>query len=89
MTTVHITREISISVDAAAEWFANISDDDMAQFFCAVAKYAKEWPQPSFPPDHMWWLVGRHIAECKCSTDEGREMIREIAAAMDYQKEKV
>lgn len=81
--TLTITRVISLTIDEAAEWFAGISDDDMAQFFCKVAEHAKCWPSPSFRPDHMWYLVGRHLASCECATDDGRNMLRGIVNAME------
>lgn len=88
MTTIRHTVEIPLDLDIAATWFANLSDDDIAQFFCKVAAKVNEWP-PAKPgeyrlsPQMFWCEVGQHLATCECSTEAGRQMIRDIAYFMD------
>jgi len=72
---------IELSLDQLAEAFANLDDDSQAQFFCRVAAIALTWK--GFSKDMQWYYVGKHLRECECSTDDGREMLREIVRVMD------
>lgn len=74
---------IEIDLALAAKWFAQISDDDMSKFFCIVAEEVKAWPNNG-NAGMMWCYVGCHLAECECSTEDGREMIRSIAYHMEH-----
>ena len=56
--------------------FADMMDEDQAQFFIDVAELAKEW---GADPYAQWYLVGRHLVTCSCATDEAREMVTAIA----------
>ena len=83
METIKIKSEqtIELTLDQLAECLSGISDDDMAQLFCKVAKLAEGWG--CYRREIQWTTIGRHLATCECSTEEGREMIRTIAAAME------
>lgn len=84
--TITKTVEIDLDIEAGAKWFSGLSDDEMCRFFVAVAREAKGWPTY---PDMMWCYVGKHLAECECSTDDAREMLRAIVAHMEsYLKDK-
>lgn len=88
MTVAKITKtvEIELDIDTAAQWFSEISDDDMAQFFCAAADKMKQWsgcPSATITAQMMWCYVGEHLAKCECSTEDGRAMIRDIAYFME------
>lgn len=73
MTTIKIETEITLDVEVAAKWFSALSDDDMARFLVAVAKEAESYP---LSPDNQWYYLGGHLRNCKCSTEEAREMLR-------------
>lgn len=80
MTT---TTEVDIDLDMIAKCFAHLTDDEQAQFFVKVAQVAeRDYPNS---PDTQWWYVGRHLRTCECSTEKGRDVIRSIYAAMEYQ----
>lgn len=72
---------IELDVDTLAKAFASLDDDSQAQFFVKVAEHAAETFNGS--ADTQWWYVGRHLRECECSTEAGREVVRTIAHAMD------
>lgn len=74
-------QDIEIDLDTLAMLFANLDDDSQAQFFVKVAAYALTHWEGS--PDSQWWYVGRHLKTCECSTEDGREMVRTIARAME------
>lgn len=80
MTRIKVTTEIDLTIDAAAEWFAALDDDQQAKFFVAVAEKAKGWPRPA---DFQWSAVGAHLRTCKCSTEEARNLIQCIAEGME------
>lgn len=75
------TQTIELDLDMLAKAFANLDDDAQAQFFVKVAAIAESYLRPQ---ENQWWYVGRHLRECECSTEGGREVIRSIARAMDY-----
>lgn len=71
-STITITTEVELDITAAAGWFAGLDDEKQADFFIKVAEVSKAW-------DPLWasqyYLVGRHLKTCKCSTYEARELI--------------
>ena len=76
-----------VEIQSLAERFAAMDDDAQAQFFCKVAAIMDRWPraQGSHGRDGQCWYIGRHLATCECSTEEGREFIRMIHHAMESQ----
>lgn len=74
------TRQtVELSLDIVADWFCELSDDQQAEFFIAVAERGKKWTCDSkgfcLGANHQWWLIGRHLATCKCATEEARDMV--------------
>ncbi len=67
---------VEVTPKQLAEAFADMHDEGQAQFFIEVAAIASGWEGGNFP---QWYMVGRHLARCACSTDEARSLIREIA----------
>lgn len=72
MPAIRVTTEIELDIPTAAQWFAQLSDDDMCRFLVAVAEEAKAYPSD---PDSQWYYLGGHLRNCKCSTDDARTMI--------------
>ena len=78
---IEVKTKIKLDIELVARWFANISDDDQARFFVAVCEEAKKWPRDrglNCGPSHQWWLIGSHLRNCECSSEEARDMIREM-----------
>lgn len=75
------TVDVPLTVEQLAEAFAGLNDERQAQFFVEVARIVETWPGGS---GMQWWGVGRHLRTCECSTEEARDLVREIASAMDY-----
>jgi hypothetical protein len=76
---VKVTVEIDVDVEHLARQFAALTDDAQAQFLClAAADLAHHAGMQAF-------YIGRHLQSCECSTEEGREFVREIARAMEPQ----
>jgi hypothetical protein len=73
--------------EALAEEFCKLDDDAQAQFFVHVARIAETWSNTSrFGSAAAYWqasAIGRHLATCECSTEEAREFVRTVAAAME------
>jgi hypothetical protein len=78
-----VTQEIEIDLDTLAKLFAELDDDSQAKFFVKVAAYANKHYEST--PENQWWHVGRHLRTCECSTEDGREVIRTMAKAIDYE----
>lgn len=83
MTAVEITTKTTIKIDlkSAAEWFANLSDERQADFFVEVAEASKKWECQGRWTE-QYWLVGKHLRTCECSTDDARDLVRELAAGL-------
>ena len=73
--------EIELDTKTAAKWFANLSDDDMADFLIKVAEEAQKYPGN---PDNQWYYLGGHLRNCKCSTAEARDMVKQWAYWIDH-----
>jgi hypothetical protein len=77
--TVEVTKTetLTIGLDMAtvAAWFCELDDEAQADFFVEVAKRAESW---AVNPDGQWMRVGSHLRTCDCSTDEARELIRNL-----------
>lgn len=85
--TTTVAQEVDLNLDLLAKCFAELTDDEQAQFFVKVAAWAQEhYPRPQ---ETQWWYVGRHLSTCECSSDEGREMVRSIFSAMEYKESAV
>lgn len=70
--------------EALAEEFCKLDDDTQAKFFVHVARIMSTWDGFGSASAYMQAsFIGRHLATCECSTEEARELIRNIAAAMD------
>jgi hypothetical protein len=78
---VTVTTEIDLTIETAASWFANMSDEEQADFFVEVAKAALKWKCQGHWAT-QFWLVGRHLRDCECSTDDARELVRNLASGM-------
>lgn len=69
--------EIELNIETAAKWFSGLSDDEMCQFLVIVADEMERCGPDN--RDRMWWALGGHLRNCKCSTENAREMIRSWA----------
>lgn len=67
---------------AIAELFCAMTDDGQAQFFVHVAAAMAKWERPA-AADWQAQAIGRHLRDCECSTEGGREFVRSIIYAMD------
>ncbi len=85
MTTVDIVtttkQTVVLDVKLAAEWFVELNDEQQADFFIEVARIASRWPHDH---THQWWLVGRHLRTCNCSTEEARELVTNLHGGLSY-----
>lgn len=78
---IKVETEIELSIEAAAQWFAGITDDEQAKFFVEVARIAESFP---YRQETQWLAIGNHLMTCECSTEEAREMIRSIVYGMEH-----
>lgn len=61
--------------------FCEMADENQAQFFIDVAELMKKWPAHGRSMQAHY--IGRHLRNCACSTYEARELVREIAEAVE------
>jgi hypothetical protein len=74
-----MTMDVPLTVELLAQAFCAMNDEQQAQFFIDCAKIACEWHHHA---SQQWYLVGRHLRTCACSTPEAREMLEQIVAGM-------
>lgn len=72
--------------------FCELDDEAQAQFFIEAARIAETWREDvkagtSYGPGWQWYSIGRHLKTCSCSTEEAREMVREISRAASQEDE--
>lgn len=88
MPKVETRCEVDVTVPMLAQWFAQLTDDEQAQFFVEASKWADAnytegmMSHPCANADYQWGLVGNHLATCKCSTYRAREMVLAIFESM-------
>lgn len=71
-----------VEVRAVAARFCRMDDDSQARVFVEVARIMNTWRGGT----HMQvYSIGRHLATCECSTPEARDLVRDLAAAIDHQ----
>lgn len=73
-----VEAEVAFTPRVLAEVFADMSDEDQAQFFIEVAEIACQWEQGA-NQGWQWSLVGGHLRDCSCSSPEARDIVRAIA----------
>lgn len=81
---------LELTVRQLAEAFCQLDDEAMAQFFIECADIASKWriqDPRSLGAGWMWFVVGRHLRDCACSTYEVRDMVTEIASGMIEKEE--
>lgn len=76
MPSAKVTTIVELDVETAALWFSELDDDTQAKFFVEVAKRSLAWPRHAAM--HQWYLIGSHLKNCECATEEAREIIREM-----------
>lgn len=80
--TIKSEATVEVSVRLLAEIFCGLDDEAQAQFFIEAAAVSAEWRTTGgLGADWQWYTVGRHLKTCSCSTEEARDMVREIARA--------
>lgn len=81
-TEITTTVKIDLDIKTAAQWFSALSDEQQADFFVEVAAEANRWPTNGMHWGYQFWLVGRHLRDCNCSSDDARQLVREISEGM-------
>lgn len=77
---VRVEVPVEMTPRLVAEAFAEMNDEQQAQVFIEVAAIAAGWATESpCLTAPQWWMVGRHLRTCSCSTDEARQLVRDIA----------
>lgn len=76
-----VTLDLKLSIVQLAQAFCDLDDEEQAQFFIEAARIASTtWERPA--TFMQWRSVGKHLATCACSTDDAREMVRDIAEGL-------
>jgi len=76
---VKLSLDVKLTPAQVAEAFADLDDEQQTRFFVEVARIASTW-EPGTAP--QWRLVSRHLRDCPCSTDDARELVRDLAHAL-------
>ena len=74
--------EVKLTPALLAQEFCDMNDEEQAQVFIEIAKIAgATWTGGVH--GMQLWMVGRHLRDCECSTEDAREVIREIALGLE------
>ena len=83
---IEMKSTVDISVELLAKLFSELDDDSQCRFFVEAAKHAQEWG--ALKAEMQWQAIGGHLRNCKCSTDDARDLIRSIAYGMEHSEHK-
>jgi hypothetical protein len=72
--------DVPLTLDQLAGLFVELDDDSQAQFFVKVAALMQSWT--AHERNMQAFYIGRHLRDCTCSTEEGRELVTAIFEAM-------
>ena len=72
--------DVPLTVEQLAGLFSELDDDAQAKFFVEVARIMQSWTP--YERDMQAAYIGRHLRDCECSTESARELVAEIARAM-------
>jgi hypothetical protein len=88
MPSVEVVTKTTLAIDmkVAAEWFSALTDEQQADFFIEVARLSAEWGCRGHWGE-QYYLVGRHLRDCECSTENAREMVRSLADGLTNRAE--
>lgn len=75
------TIDLTLTPREIAEAFADMNDEDQAQFFIEVGAIFESWGVAE--RNMQASKIGGHLRTCACSTWEAREVVRTIAAEID------
>ncbi len=81
---IEATVKIPVDLDLLARAFASMDDDEQTQFFVKVAEIAKTWGNKWGGAQGQWIAIGGHLRNCQCSSEEARDMIRDIAWGLEH-----
>ncbi len=75
-------NDLKLTPAQLAEAFCDMIDEDQAQFFIESARIAATWTTKHGGASYQWYVVGKHLKTCECSTEEARTMITDISGGM-------
>ena len=81
-----LTVDMTLTPRQLAEVWCEMNDEDQAQFFIEAAAIIRTWPD-IMGRQLQAMEVGKHLAECSCSNDDARELVRDIVAGMEPYRE--
>ena len=81
-------REIDIkpTVHELAACFAEMGDEDQAQFFVEVAKEMEKWG--AFERDMQLNFIAGHLADCSCVSQAARDLVTSLATHLIVREER-
>lgn len=75
------TVEVELTPIDLATAFCEMGDEEQAQFFIECAVISRRWESP-IARAMQFYEVGKHLRSCACSTEDARDMIRDIEIGM-------
>lgn len=77
---LNVTVDVPLTLDQLAGLYVELDDDSQAQFFVKVAALMQSWTPHE--RNMQAFHIGRHLRDCRCSTEEARELVNAIAESM-------
>lgn len=81
-----LTVDVTIGPAELAARFCELNDEDQAQFFIECAKQMATWP--AYNRMGQLSSIGRHLVTCKCSNEDARDVVTQIAESIAYEQRK-
>ncbi len=77
---ITVAVDVPMTLEQLAGLFVELDDDSQARFFVEVARLMGAWTPHE--RNMQKFYIGRHLRDCSCSTEEGRDFLRDIVGAM-------
>lgn len=81
---VTVTVDVPMTVERLAALFVELDVAAQAKFFVEVARLMSTWT--AYERGVQTFFVGRHLRDRKCSTDDARNLLRNITDVMNDNK---
>lgn len=78
--TVMVQCRVDVTPEVVAGMFADMDDDSQVQFFVHVAALFATFK--SLGGDWQIHAIGKHLAECECSSEGARDWVIALADAV-------
>ena len=77
---LQVMVDVPMTLEQLAGLFVELDDDSQAKFFVTVARLMQDWTPHE--RNMQAFYIGRHLRDCRCSTEDARDLVLGIFEAM-------